>query len=416
MYEKIPAPVNDVLYELDTHGHRAFIVGGCVRDTLLGREPKDWDVATSATPDELLKIFPKCIPTGIKHGTVTVVSDGMHVEVTTFRSEAVYSDGRHPDEVEFKKEIEDDLARRDFTINAMAYSPVTDKLVDPYGGKWDLEGQTIRAVGDPTKRFGEDGLRTMRAIRFASQLGFQIEMETFLAIEPAIPIFRKVSMERVRDEFEKIVLSPGAERGIYHLAESKLGYEFLSSDGWWETLPFWKTPNPADLVTRLAVMFSRTSTPEVYLKKLKFPTKVVDGASHLAKVAYQVAEERSLLWHHSVGQTDSSSLRSWMSSVGKENVVRAVDVLETSLLIPTKVAREILVTLAFDPPLLTKELALNGSDVQRILDVKPGKLVGDAMAFLLRLVIDDPENNTPEELEAALREHALTLKSEICVP
>jgi tRNA nucleotidyltransferase (CCA-adding enzyme) len=401
MYEKIPIYVYDVLEELHQWGHQAYVVGGCVRDTLLGRTPKDWDVCTDAAPERLLTIFPKCIPTGIKHGTVTVVSDGNHVEVTTFRSEEEYTDGRRPDQVKFETDIEKDLSRRDFTVNAMAYSPHTGKLVDPFGGQKDLKERTIRCVGDPLKRFGEDGLRTMRAIRFCSQLGFKMDMNTYLAIEPSIPTFRKVAVERVRDEFEKILVSPHAEHGLYQLDESRLGHEFLPKSGWWTSMPVLSVSSMGSaLDVRLCVLLSRENSrnAEEFLLKMKFTSKTVENVVKSVRFMHRHPEE----WESLIGNPVEQRFE--MSKLGKEHVSRTLDAGAAALVLPKKLRAEMLVQLTFNTPLSIKELALKGGDIPKILDVKPGPEIGFALNTLLDWVLAHPEKNTREELVAFLRD------------
>ena len=201
-----PKYVRNVLLSLSAHGFPSCIVGGCVRDMILGVQPNDWDVATSALPQQVIEIFPDSIPTGIKHGTVTVRSDGRFVEVTTFRTDGDYKDHRHPDNVSFVGDLNTDLSRRDFTINAMAIT--TDGiLIDPFGGAADLRKKIIRCVGTPGKRFEEDALRMLRAFRFSSRLGFEIEDNTYQAILSNAPLAAGLSAERVRDEVEKILLT-----------------------------------------------------------------------------------------------------------------------------------------------------------------------------------------------------------------
>ena len=199
--ENIPEYVNDVLSRLERSGHEAYIVGGCVRDLLLGRTPKDYDVTTSANTDEMAAAFDgmKVIPTGVKHGTLTVMSEGNPVEVTTFRTDGDYKDHRHPDGVTFTSNLSEDLSRRDFTINAMAFSPFKG-LVDEHGGVEDLNRQLIRCVGDPLKRFGEDALRIMRAIRFSAVYGFDIEEKTLEALVEKSPELKYISSERIYAE------------------------------------------------------------------------------------------------------------------------------------------------------------------------------------------------------------------------
>ncbi len=206
----IPEQVNSILESLQKSGYEAYVVGGCVRDALLGREPNDWDITTSALPTEVKSVFPRTIDTGLQHGTVTVLCDGTGYEVTTFRVDGVYEDGRHPKEVTFTPSLREDLKRRDFTINAMAYNNESG-LVDLFGGQQDLENGIVRAVGDPVQRFTEDALRIMRAIRFSAQLGYEIEPETLRAASALAPNLRRISSERIREELEKTLVSDRPE-------------------------------------------------------------------------------------------------------------------------------------------------------------------------------------------------------------
>lgn len=207
----IPPGVADCLDALRQAGYAAHPVGGCVRDLLLGRTPGDYDLCTSALPEQTLALFPGAIPTGLKHGTITVLTASGPVEITTFRQEEGYSDGRHPDQVRFVPALEADLARRDFTINAMALD-ATGAVIDPFGGQADLAARLIRCVGRPERRFAEDALRMLRAVRFATQLDFTIEEATLTAIRQEAPRAALVSGERIKAELEKILLSPHPER------------------------------------------------------------------------------------------------------------------------------------------------------------------------------------------------------------
>ena len=211
---EIPEKVLDVCKVLSANGHQALIVGGAVRDLLLDRPVTDWDVATCATPDTVMSIFPRTVPTGLQHGTVTVMQGDEGIEVTTFRKEMGHQDGRHPDTVEFLTDFREDLARRDFTINAMAFNPLTGDLFDLHHGLDDLLKRHIVAVGDANQRFREDGLRVMRAVRFAAQLGFEIEDNTFESITPNLDTLEKVSRERIRAELDKILASPEPSVGL----------------------------------------------------------------------------------------------------------------------------------------------------------------------------------------------------------
>jgi tRNA nucleotidyltransferase (CCA-adding enzyme) len=210
----VPEDARKIIRILNDAGHEAYVVGGCVRDSVLGRNPADWDITTSASPAKVKELFRRTVDTGIKHGTVTVLmkSEGVlnGYEVTTYRIDGIYDDGRHPRNVTFTSDLSKDLERRDFTINAMAYHP-EEGLVDLFGGKEDLSANIIRCVGDAEKRFGEDALRMMRAIRFAAQLGAQIEPDTYTAIKKLAPTLEKVSAERIRVEVEKLLMSDNPE-------------------------------------------------------------------------------------------------------------------------------------------------------------------------------------------------------------
>ena len=226
----LPEKVNILIRHLESCGYEAFAVGGCIRDSIMGREPNDWDLCTSASPDEMKECFAgfvwqdadsrnsgrhafgrecKIIETGLQHGTLTVLLDGDSFEITTYRIDGEYSDGRHPDQVAFTRSLEEDLARRDFTVNAMAYNESAG-LVDPFGGQKDLELKILRCVGDPVKRFTEDSLRILRCIRFASQLGYIIENSTSFAMYQCLPLIDRVAVERIRVEFEKLLCGPAA--------------------------------------------------------------------------------------------------------------------------------------------------------------------------------------------------------------
>lgn len=215
---EIPAGAEEIMDRLHGAGYEAYVVGGCVRDSLMGREPVDWDITTSAKPQEVKALFSHTVDTGIQHGTVTVLLEDFSCEVTTYRIDGIYEDGRHPSEVTFTSNLLEDLKRRDFTINAMAYSPEVG-LVDAFDGTGDLKRGIIRAVGDPRKRFDEDALRMMRAIRFSAQLGYTIEEDTRNAIGELSENLKKISAERIRAELDKILVSdhPGALRDAYHL-------------------------------------------------------------------------------------------------------------------------------------------------------------------------------------------------------
>lgn len=213
MVIKIPSQVNRAIEILQCNGHSAYVVGGAVRDVLMGKTAHDWDITTSALPEETLKAFSdfRTIETGLKHGTVTVIVDGMSLEITTYRIEGDYSDNRHPDKVDFTDKIEDDLSRRDFTVNAIAYSPEKG-FADPFDGMADIKSKTIKCVGTPDKRFGEDALRILRALRFSAVLGFEIDKETAESIRRNYKLLRNISVERIFVEISKLLCGNDASR------------------------------------------------------------------------------------------------------------------------------------------------------------------------------------------------------------
>ncbi len=227
----LPPKVKYIINKIYENNYEAYIVGGCVRDAILGFEPHDYDITTSATPKTIKEIFKdfKCIDTGIEHGTVSVVMDKDIYEITTYRIEGEYKDHRRPESVDFTSRLEEDLKRRDFTVNAMAYNE-NEGLIDLFGGKVDIENKVIKTVGNPYDRFNEDGLRMIRAIRFSSKLDFKIENDTLLAIYDNARIIKNISLERITDEFNKIILSNKAENIIYLFKTKLLNYLNISSE------------------------------------------------------------------------------------------------------------------------------------------------------------------------------------------
>ncbi|MBI1940747.1 MAG: CCA tRNA nucleotidyltransferase, partial [Acidobacteria bacterium] len=217
----------DVLRRLRAEGFQAYLVGGCVRDLVMGRQPKDYDVSTDATPDAVVKIFPGSLTVGAQFGVVVVPRDEGHVEVATFRSDGRYADGRHPAEVRFAKTAEEDVRRRDFTINGLLYDPVRDKVLDYVGGQADLRARRIRTIGDPIERFQEDRLRMLRAARFTARFGFTLDPAALEAIRRLAPLIHDVSAERVRDEILKMLTEGQARRGFELLDETGLLAEVL---------------------------------------------------------------------------------------------------------------------------------------------------------------------------------------------
>ncbi|WNG57440.1 [cytidine(C)-cytidine(C)-adenosine (A)]-adding enzyme [Archangium gephyra] len=401
----VPRPVLDVIARLHELGHAVFLVGGCVRDTLRGVHPKDFDVATSALPEEVQRAFRKVIPTGIQHGTVTVVQGGTHVEVTTFRSEGDYHDGRRPSAVTFEQDIVKDLSRRDFTINAMAWNPLTHELADPFGGQQDLKARVVRCVGSAVERFSEDGLRPMRAVRFAAVLDFTLDPGTQAAIPETLPVFRKVAHERVREEFVKLLLSKREAFGLELLATTGLLDVFLPelarADAAAARLARTAAAaEPVDVEIRLAALLADLVTPQQAEEigvRLKFPTKTIERVKLLISHA---ALERH------VGDPDPA-LRRLLAKVGLANVEALTSVARARIQArdPARLPEmDALIgrlhgLAASKPPLSAKELALNGGAIMATLGVGPSPIVGEATRFLLDRVLDEPSLNDAEKLK-----------------
>lgn len=436
----IPAAARAICEELRARNHQAWVVGGCVRDHLLDRPVADWDVCTTALPKELLKAFPKAIPTGIEHGTVTVVRDGAHYEVTTLRGEGAYTDGRRPDKVYFLDDITADLARRDFTVNAIAYDPLREALVDPFDGRGDLGRRMLRAVGDAAQRFQEDGLRILRGARFAATLDFDLDPATERAMEDAIGVFRKVSAERVRDEWMKTMKARAPSRafevmqrrGVLAVVSPELTAcvgcaqeEGREGDVWAHSL---KTldATPKDAVLRVAALLHDIGKP---------PTRAVDAATGAVtfpdhdRVGAERAEgwlrvwrfsndERARVVHavanHLPGYTDAWSdgdVRRWLQRVTPAG---AADVLAVAradgtalggdLAVVEALARRAAEAQAAGAALSARDLAIDGTTLMKELGMKPSKQLGTVLAALLARAVDDPSVNTREGLLAIARE------------
>ena len=432
----IPREIRYIAERLQSAGKKAYIVGGALRDHYMGRHVEnDFDMATDASPQEVVSLFQRVIPTGIKHGTVTILSGRYSVEITTFRMEKSYSDGRRPDSVEFVADIEEDLSRRDFAMNAMALDVLSGKLHDPFGGRKDIDAHLIKSVGDPARRFGEDGLRPLRAIRFASQLGFSIEPTTFSAIPAAIPTFRLVSKERVRDELQKILLSSSPSTGLKLLETSGLLAEILP-----ELLPsrgcLQKGQHRFDvmdhlflaadaarciLALRLAALFHDAGKPSAMaigaddiptfynhekisadlassaLKRLKFPNETINTVIHLV---------RNHMFNYSEDWTDAA-VRRFIARVGADSLENLFDLRIADSAAtrgtspdprPLDTFRErIERTLAVGSAFTVKSLAVNGNDLAAI-GIPKGPVMGRLLNELLETVLDDPSQNERDSL------------------
>ena len=346
-------------------GFPAYYVGGCVRDRLLGRPVHDWDVTTAALPEEVMALFEHCVPTGIRHGTVTVFLDGAQAEVTTFRTEGVYLDGRHPSEVRFVRTLAEDLSRRDFTINAMAMD-ADGNVTDLFGGRDDLARRCIRCVGDPEKRFREDALRMLRAYRFSAQLGFALDAATAGAVERCAPLAAALSMERIRDEMEKTLLSPRppvlrtmADAGLLKAA----GIDALPELDWLAELP----TEPSVRWAGLKVLF-----PELEPSQLRLPSRLCSLIGR-AVSAY-------------CPQPDRLALKRAVAENGTEAAEIAAALAGEGALLSEILASGECVTLG--------QLAVSGSDLSWLR----GREVGQMLHALLAHVLRHPEENTREAL------------------
>jgi tRNA nucleotidyltransferase/poly(A) polymerase len=418
-------------------GKQVFLVGGAVRDIMRGKKAHDWDLATDARPEEVIALFRKVIPTGIRHGTVTILYRGNTLEATTFRAESGYTDGRRPDRVEYAAAIEEDLSRRDFTMNAMALELPGGRLVDPFGGAEDVRRRIIRCVGKAEERFNEDGLRPLRALRFASQLGFTVDGAALGAIPGALETTAKVSPERVRDELDKILASPrpsaalrlmeqtglltlllpdlaacrGVEQKGYHRFDV-LDHSLLACD--------YAAANGFPLQIALAALFHDIGKPPA--RKLKdgvwtFYNHERESARLAGNIlrAYRYPNAMILAVVHLIGEhmfcyddtwTDAA-VRRFVIRAGEENLedlyaLRRCDSFGAAgiapppaLLLP--LMRRVEAVLAQSRAFSLKDLAVSGKDLMET-GVKPGPGMGIILNELLETVVDDPALNTKEKL------------------
>ena len=441
---RVPRDVLDLCERLRGKGKRAWIVGGCVRDLLSGREAADWDVATDARPPELLKVFPRAIPTGIEHGTITVLGKDHHVEVTTLRGDGAYTDGRRPDSVQFVDDITADLARRDFTVNAIAVDPEDGKIIDPFDGRGDLGRGLLRAVGDPLQRFSEDGLRVLRAARFVATLELALDPATEAAIRPTLDTYRKVAAERVRDEWIKAMKARTPSRafdvmhrtGILEVTCPELVEGAGMEQNKWHAYDVWRhgmecmDACQADPVLRIAALLHDVGKP----RTRAWSDKTQDwtfydhdrvGAEIAEPIAARlrfsnedrariVALVRFHLFHYEASWTDAA-VRRWIRRVGPDRledlyVLNAADVrakgrdfeadLESLASLKAHVAR----VLAEGAALSTRDLKVNGRDLMTELGIAPGRIIGEILDALLDAVTNDPAVNEREALLALARE------------
>ena len=431
---QLPAKVHNIINTLEEAGYEAYAVGGCIRDCVLGRMPDDWDITTSAKPEEIKHLFTRTVDTGIKHGTVTVLLGGEGFEVTTYRIDGAYEDGRHPTEVTFTASLKEDLRRRDFTINAMAYNDRSG-LADLYGGLADIEKQVIRCVGEAKERFEEDALRMLRAVRFSAKLGYQIEESTGEAIKALAPNLQKISAERIQVELVKLVTSPhpdylrtAYELGITaqilpefdlcmktpqrhkhhcynvgeHILHSMLGVEpekvlrlgMLFHDiGKPQTL----TVDPDGTTHNKRHPFEGEKITRKVMRRLKFDNDTIDKVTKL------------VLYHDYDIVATEAGVRRAVNRMGEDIfamifIVRRADIAAQSDYMRKEKLEKIAyiealyreITARKDAVTL-KDLAISGNDL--VAEGRPpGRQIGETLSALLERVLDDPSLNTRENL------------------
>ena len=436
---KIPNDVRKVMDVLTNNGYKAYVVGGCVRDSIMGRTPNDWDVTTDAAPEQIKELFSdfKTVDTGIKHGTVLIVSGKTPVETTTFRLDGEYSDNRHPDKVTFTKNVCEDLSRRDFTINAMAYNE-TDGIVDPFDGRSDIENKIIRCVGDADTRFNEDALRIMRAVRFASVLGFDIEEKTAESIIKNENLLSGIACERLTAELMKLLCGDNVFNvlsqfrsviGVF-IPELKLEFDFKQYgkkhgyDVWMHTV---HTVNNIenDPILRLTMLLHDTGKiathaldengnstfknhaamggviAENILKRLKFSKEYINTVSYLVSIHdKEVPETRT-------------EVKEYIRDLGEENFIRLMKIRRADKSGLAKDFRDITDKLLFaygtfdevmnnNEPYSLSQLAINGNDIKKYVSANE---IGNTLNHLLELVIENPEKNNRETLLELVRKN-----------
>jgi len=443
---EIHPEVRTILKTLEDDGHRAYTVGGCVRDLLMGRPPTDWDVATDASPEQLQKLFPDSFYDNA-FGTVTIKTRSEDpivwtVQVTPFRTEGTYSDKRHPDTVAFAKTIEEDLSRRDFTINAMAMG-LDGILVDPYGGHTDLDARLVRAVGEASERFAEDALRMMRAIRFAAALDFAIEDRTLKAITEHAPDIAAISPERVRDELTKTIDAPRAAQGIQLLedvgllafiipelregigVEQNLHHVYTVWEHNLRSLDY-VARKGYSFPVRMAALLHDVAKPRTKRGEgrhctfyahdavgAKLTRAIMDRLHYPREVSDRVVRlVRYHMFYYNVGEVTASSVRRLLANIGPENVDDLLKLREgdrigsgTPKAVPYKLRHlKYMIDKVSNDPISVKMLRVDGTDIMTGLEIPPGPKIGLILNTLLAEVLDDPSKNERDMLLARARE------------
>lgn len=434
----VPEKAKKVVYTIQAAGFEAYVVGGCVRDSILGRQPQDWDITTSAKPEQVKALFPRTIDTGLQHGTVTVMQDREGFEVTTYRIDGEYEDSRHPKEVVFTPNLEEDLKRRDFTINAMAYNEEKG-LVDIFGGMEDIRLGRIRCVGRAEERFGEDALRMLRAIRFSAQLGYEIDEETKQGIRRLAPTLKNISAERIQTELVKMLVSPHPDylRTAYDMGVTKVFFaEFdrameteqhhphhMYSVG--EHILHSLAYVPADKVLRLTMLLHDIGKPYTLTIDEQGTTHFYNHESLSAEMAKGILRRLKfdndtinmvykLVMYHDYGNSVEPTLqivRRAMNKIGEDAFpalfqVKYADMMAQSTYLRDEKLKRLENWKRLYTEICEKEqcvslktLAVTGSDLIAA-GMKPGKELGEVLQKLLQLVLDDPSCNTKDKLLA----------------
>lgn len=392
---KGPAYIIDVL---EQNGFEAYIVGGCVRDALMGKTPQDFDITTAATPNEIKTLFKKTYDTGIKHGTVTVRVKAELYEVTTFRLDGLYKDGRHPEDVSFTKNIEEDLSRRDFTMNAIAYNPKRG-FIDVFGGEADIKNKIIRGVGEPSTRFKEDGLRMLRALRFAAQLSFTVEDATFAAIKQNAALIKLISRERIQAELVKLLLGQEPEKIKLVCESGLLGFIIDGGDAYAKTygeiILADLVRSNKDINERLAILlrhFSENTANEV-LTSLRFNNKTIKTVMTLLKHAHDDISANPPLIRRGLAALSPDLFRSLL------NFKKSIE--PQNLLVIEQAEAELARIIQNNDCLNLKSLAINGKDLQE-MGITDGWSIGIILRELLDTVLDDPTKNDFQTLKSTI--------------
>ncbi len=391
----LPAYVQNIIFRLEQNGYEAYAVGGAVRDFLLGRTPDDWDIATSAQPKDVIQIFGEknCIPTGIKHGTITLIENSRHAEVTTYRIDGQYKDFRHPEEVLFSKNISEDLSRRDFTVNAIAYNPEAG-MVDPFNGQNDLKSKILRTVGNPCKRFQEDALRIIRGLRFAAVLDFKIHPDTKSAIHQYKTLLSGIAKERIQSELSRLVTAQNPKDILIEFYD--VFFEILGIDDpacilKWQENSAKLCSCPPTLSLRLAILLddiSKDIPPHQLLKSLKYDNKTISLVKAIASNLYTDTTPQPVFIKHQLSNLGEETFRLVLCAKAAKFSQDLCDINKTEEILNTIIDQ--------GQCFCQKDLAVDGSDLLEL--GFSGKEIGRILKTLLNEVIEDRCENKKSAL------------------